>query len=292
MNITARKISSMLLSGVLAIGTYTACQPDEAGSGNGLDSPDLTASFTVTPAAGKNNKYLLEADPIGVLGVRWDKGDGAGPVAGKTIDTVFYPDAGTYRVELTAIGKGGSTAKSSKDIVVATSDPVAGNLVAGAKMEAGDESYWTPFTISGTSVSFAFGDGKLTASGGGNNGHAGIYQAIEVIGGKKYRLDLNVSGAGATDVWFEVYLGKVEPTEGQDYTNGGNYMGLNTWDGCGKTAFNGKLSTLACSGSLKGKPNVVQFDESGTIYLVIKTGGANLGTGGISIDNVELRGTN
>jgi hypothetical protein len=272
------------LLGVLTI-AIVSCQPDEFEDGNGLASADLTASFTVTPVAGAINKFLLVANPEGILGVKWDKGDGAAAV-GRTIDTVFYPDAGTYTITMSAIGKGGALATASHTVEVATSDPAAGNLVAGGKMEAEDESKWTKLAIGGNSVAFNFVDGKLVASGG-DWGHAGVYQAIEVVGGKKYKLDLSVSGSGATDTWFEVYLGKVEPAQNSDYSDGGIRLGLNTWNGCGKAVFAGRLSELSCAGS----GNTVQFEESGTIYLLIKSGGANLGDAGISIDNVELRGT-
>jgi hypothetical protein len=262
-----------------------SCQPDEFEDGNGLTSSDLAASFTATPVEGLVNTYVLKASTDNVLGVKWDKGDGVSAI-GKTIDTVFYPDAGSYAVTLTAIGKGGTLATSTQTIEVATSDPVAGNLVVGGKMEAGDESKWTKLNISG-GVTFNFVDGKAVATGG-NWGHAAIYQAIEVVAGKKYKVDLNVSGSGATDTWFEVYLGKAEPVQGNDYSDGGMKIALNTWNGCGKNEFSGKLSELSCGGS----GNVVEFTESGTVYLLIKTGGANLGTTGIAIDNVELRGAN
>jgi hypothetical protein len=270
---------------LLGVLTIAGCRPDEFEEGNGLTSPDIAASFTVTPVSGKINTYLLTADAQKVLGVKWDKGDGVS-VVGKTIDTVFYPDAGSYDITMTAIGKGGVTATATQNVEVATSDPEAGNLVLGGKMEAGDETKWTKLAINGNSVAFDFVDGKLVASGG-SWGHAGVYQAIEVIGGKKYKLDLSVSGSGATDTWFEVYLGKVEPVQGSDYADGGIRLGLNTWTGCGKSEFNGKLSEIGCVGS--GNP--IQFEESGTVYLLIKSGGADLGATGISIDNVEFRGT-
>jgi hypothetical protein len=284
-NIT--KACSMVCA--LTIGVLTGCQPDEFGSGNGLDAAPVTASFTVTKVEGKVNTYVLKSNTEGVVGVKWDQGDGAFAF-GPTIDTVVYPDAGTYTVALTTIGKSGVTATSApQDIVVATSDPVAGNLVIGGKMNEEDVDAWTKLTIGGGNVNFNFVDGKLVASGG-DWGHNAIYQAIEVIGGKKYKLDLSVSGSGATDVWFEVYLGTQEPSQNNDYSNGGIQLGINTWTGCGKTPFNGKLSSIACVGSLMGTGKTITFAESGTIYLLIKTGGANLGASGISIDNVELRG--
>jgi hypothetical protein len=284
MKLNYRKIYSLLFTAV-AIGAFTGCQPDEFEGGNGLQPEGLAASFTVTPIEGKVNTYLLKAKEENVVGVKWDKGDGTS-VVGPAIDTVFFPDAGTYDVVLTAIGKGGALATASQTVNVAKSDPNAGNLVVGGKMEEADEEAWTKLRIGDASVAFNFVDGKLVASGG-NWGHAGVYQALEVVAGKKYKLDLSVSGSGASDVWFEVYLGKDEPQQGSDYSSGGIRLGLNTWNGCGKSAFNAKLSSISCAGD--GNP--ITFDQSGTVYLLIKSGGANLGDTGISIDNVELRGT-
>ncbi len=285
MKLNRIKIYSWLASICIA-GVSISCQPDEFGDGNGLSDTNLGAAFTVTPIEGTINKYLLKAETDGVLGVKWDLGDGAGASIGNTIDTVFYPDAGEYTITLTAIGRGGVTATVSNDVDVLTSDPSAGNLVVGGKMNAGDDSNWEFVTYT-AGVSAAIVDGKMTFSGGGW-GQAGIYQTIEVEGGKKYKVDMNVSGSGATDTWFEVYVGKAVPVPGSDYNDGGKRLAINTWTGCGKTAFSGKLSAISCDGKDAG---VFSFPESGTAYLFIRGGGANLGTTGISIDNVELRGT-
>ncbi|HEY9046682.1 MAG TPA: PKD domain-containing protein [Ohtaekwangia sp.] len=289
MKLTINTMKLYAALSILVAGIFTACQPDEFGNGdgNGLSDPGISASFTITPVEGKNNTYVFAADQTDLIGVRWDKDDGVGfpKTMGKAIDTVFYPDAGTYTITLKAYGRGGASAVSSKTLTVDTSDPASGNLVVGGKMNAGDESKWNFVTYS-AGVTFAILDNKMIASGG-SGGHAGIYQAIQVEGGKKYKVDMTVSGSGATDVWFEVYVGTAEPVPGKDYNDGGTRLGLNTWAGCGKTAFNAKLSSISCSGS----GGVVTFPQSGTVYLMIRTGGSNLGTTGISIDNVELRGT-
>lgn len=276
--------------GIVTAGVFTACQPDEFedGNGNGLSDPGVTASFTMTPVADRNNTYVFKADENDLIGVQWDKGDGVGfpKGLGKAIDTVFYPDAGTYSISLKAFGRGGISNVTTQSLKVDTSDPAAGNLVVGGKMDVGDESKWN-FVTYNANATFTMIEGKLIASGG-SGGHVGVYQAIEVEGGKKYKVDMTVTGSGATDTWFEVYVGMAAPVDGQDYKDGGTRLGLNTWAGCGKTAFNGKLSALSCSGTGGG---VVTFEQSGTAYLFIRTGGANLGTTGIAIDNVEFRGT-
>src|SRR4051812_717436 len=119
----AKAISYMLI--VLTMCVYMACQPDEFGDGNGLSDPSVAASFTVTKVEGKVNTYVLKSNNEGVLGVKWNKDDGLDFNFGRMIDTVYYPDAGTYTVTLEAIGKGGIVATSApQEIVVETSDPV------------------------------------------------------------------------------------------------------------------------------------------------------------------------
>lgn len=113
---------------------------------------------------------------------------------------------------------------------------------------------------------------------GGSGGHIGIYQAVDVQAGRKYSFTFNVKGTGATDTWFEVYIGYGAPVSGADYNEGGARMGLNTWTGCGKTAFDDLLSKVGCVGS----GPIFTAPTTGKVYLVIRTGGANLGSGGIT----------
>ena len=278
----------LVATGIVAVGIYAGCKPEKFGDGNGLSSPNLNASFTVTPVANKANYYVLKADETGVLAVKWDLGDGAGSAIGKATDTVFYPDAGKYTITLTTVGKGGTQKTASQDVTVATSDPVAGNLVLGGNMAASDDAYWTHLTFS-PGVTMSISDGKMVAIGG-NGGHAAVAQAIDVIGGKKYKVDMLVSGSGATDTWFEVYVDTKVPQNGVDYPSSNKLISLNTWAGCGKIAFSGKLSGLSCSGV--DSKNIFSFPNSGKVYLVIKSGGSNLGVTGISFTKVEFRGTN
>jgi hypothetical protein len=290
MNSAIKYIKAASLGLVLgAAGVFSGCTPEEITKNNGLTDTSLSPSFTIEPVQGKNNTYVFKIDPKGVLGVKWDKGTGAGLVAGKGIDTVFYPDAGDYTITFEAMGRGGAKATTSQTLNVPTSDPVAGNLVVGGKMNDSDASAWNKIIIS-AGVDFVLKDGKMIASGG-NWGHAAIYQQINVEANKKYKFGMNVSGNGATDTWFEVYFGKKAPENGVDYSDGGKKFGLNTWGGCGSTPFNGDIAIIGCDAQLAGKNGEIMFAESGPVYLLIKTGGANLGTGGISIDNVELRGS-
>jgi hypothetical protein len=280
------KINAGLIAlGILSAAIYTGCRPEKFDVGNGLVSTNLNPSFSVTQVSGKPNYYALKADETGVLGMKWDFGDGSGTHAGKAIDTAFFPDAGAYNVTLTVMGKGGGLKTVTQPVTVATSDPQSGNLVQGSKMQAGDDAKWTHVTYT-QGVTLAIQDGKMVATGG-NGGHAGVYQTIDVVAGKKYKVDMLVSGNGATDTWFEVYVGMDVPVAGSDYNSGGTRIALNTWAGCGKKPFSGSLSSISCSGN----GNTVTFNKSGTAYLMIRTGGSSLGTTGIAFTNVTFRGS-
>jgi hypothetical protein len=257
---------------------------------NGLTETNLNAEFTITPVAGSDHRFVVTASDSSYILSKWDFDNGAGAVAGRHSQQVFLPDAGTYNITHYAVGRGGAHFSASKSVDIATSDPAAGNLVEGGKFEtAEDEAKWTSFTIDGSSVTWSRSGGKMTVSGG-NWGHAGIYQAVEVEANKEYRFDMVVSGSGASETWFEVYFGKAKPAAGTDYTEGGRRIGMSTWDGCATSTFSGKITEIGCVGDLLDSDGKISFATGGTIYLVIKCGGANLGTSGISIDNVELRG--
>jgi hypothetical protein len=267
-------------------GLFSGCEKKEF-TARPLSESSLEAGFTLTTV--NANNYIAQVKDSSYILSKWDFGTGSGVAVGKATERVFFPDAGSYTITHYAVGKGGSSFSSNQVVNVASSDPARGNLVQGGKFEtAADEAKWTPITIS-AGVSWARNAGKMVATGGGF-GHAAIYQAITVEANKDYKFGMTVSGSGATDTWFEVYFGTVAPVAGADYTNGGIRIALNTWAGCGNSAFNGNIATIGCDGALVGKNGVVRFTTAGTIYLLIKTGGGNLGTTGISVDNVELRG--
>lgn len=277
----------LLVAGMLSL--FAGCSKPTVDN-RGISESNLNAEFTITPVSGSANRFVIAATDSSYIFSKWDIGDGAGAVISKHKQEIFLPDAGTYTIIHYAAGKGGAIFSVSKTLTVATSDPAAGNLVKGAKFESpDDDAKWTRFTISSPAIAWTMAGGKLTATGGGW-GHSGIYQAITVQANKDYRFGMVVSGSGATDTWFEVYFGTTQPAQNSDYSNGGVQIALNTWAGCANTAFNGNINSIGCEGALAGKNGKIRFAQSGTIYLVIKTGGANLGTSGISIDNVELRG--
>jgi len=282
------KTAYCLLFGIAVTAIYMGCQPVSTGDGNGLISTNLTASFTVTPLTGKSNYYVLKANETGLLGLKWDLGDGGGASVGAAIDTVFYPDAGTYTITLTAIGKGGTTATASQNVTIATSDPNSGNLIVGGKFGPGDDAKWIHFVVgSGNNMVINTTKGVMTSNQSGFQA-GGIAQQVTLTAGKKYMVDMIVSGSGMTNSWFEVWVDTKAPVNGQDYNTGIKPISLLTYSGCGINAFNGKLSVLNCSGS--GDPFTVA--TTGLYYVVIKNGGDNTGLTGVSFTNVSVRGVN
>ena len=266
--------------------SITSCQPDDSIVNNGLTDNNVDASFQIVPVEGKVNIYKLIANTTGVTSSLWDTG--AGFYAGKMVEEISLPDAGTYTISHTAIGKGGGKATTSKEVIVATSDPLKGNLVKGGSfVTAEDQANWK-IVAYGAGGNWTYSAKGATVSGG----HAGIYQAIDVVKDKEYTIDMSVTGGASTDMWFEVYAGKADPaTTSGDYSDGGKVMGLNTWDGCGNNTVSGKLSVIGCTknAKLNIKSNVVKFDTTGKIYLMVRCGGG-IAPGGLTIKGVELRG--
>lgn len=108
---TALKLFSIASLALLFV---TGCQPDKEGE---LGTP-ATASFTITPVAGKVNTYALQSTSQNAFGFQWDKGNGSF-VKGKATDTAYFPLKGTFKVQLRAFGRGGyDTASQSVTITV------------------------------------------------------------------------------------------------------------------------------------------------------------------------------
>jgi PKD repeat protein len=85
--------------------------------------PKPVASFTVTPITGMVNKYLLTSTSQNSFRYDWDKGTG-NFAQGKQVDTVYFPDAGTYTVKLLSYGQSGMDS-AKQNVTVAADDPAA-----------------------------------------------------------------------------------------------------------------------------------------------------------------------
>ena len=294
MNIKIRKTKySVIMFNLISMILMTACQPEDSFKNNGLTATDIDASFTVTPVDGVTNWYTLQAQSTtNVIANWWDIDDGSGKYIGKNNEEIFLPDAGTYNLSHTAVAKGGATYMSSQELTVEVSDPNSGNIVKGGKFATSDDiAQWT---IGGTGSSdgvwtFANGKATLTASGWAGRG---IYQAVDVIEGKTYKIDMIASStSGVSETWFEVYCGYSVPTTTGDYSEGGKLYSISTWDNAdANNPFSGKISNLMLGKADENK-GVFTATTTGTAYLVIRGGGNDM-KDGISITNIEMRGTN
>ena len=165
------------------------------------------------------------------------------------------------------------------------------NMIDGGDMS--DATKWNVTKTDMTETTTEFADGALKFSNGTGPSQTNVlvWTSVEVEAGKNYRFAAKVKGSGASNSWLEVLFGTAEPVANSDYSTG-LYTGLNTWDGCATSTFNGNLATLGCKANAAGtgKGGAVTFEESGTIYIVFKGGSwdGSLGTEGITLDDVQL----
>ncbi|CAM3084093.1 hypothetical protein [Flavobacterium frigoris] len=285
------KRSVYLMFIIATLGSLTCCQPDTIGEGNGLTDSNVDATFTFTPVAEKTNTYKLMAQTQSVILSKWDTGDGL--YIGKMNEEISLPDAGTYQIRHVAVGRGGSENTTIKEIIVATSDPLKGNLVQGGNFaNATDHAKWKVMNLSPSGAAkWTFKTGSAIINSNGGWSQEAIYQAIDVVKDKEYKIDMLVSSQnGSDETWFEVYAGTTVPESGVEYKDN-RVMGLSTWDGCAKAAFSGKLSMVGCVKNQIGSiSNVVKFSQTGKIYLVFRSGGNIFTSSGITIAKVEFRG--
>jgi len=253
-----------------------------------ITSDMLDAGFTVELVSANN--YLITANSLeNIIFHEWDLDNGLGFVQGTESSELSLPDAGDYEIIHRVAGAGGIYSSEVSTVVsVPVSDPIAGNIVRGGKFDS--EANIAEWTIGGTgSVDgvWTFADNKATLTASDWAGR-GIYQAIEVEEGRSYQIDMYVSStSGCTDTWFEVYCGYSDPAaSSEDYSDGGKLLEISTWGGTATAAFGQNFSTIATNPEANG---VFTATATGTVYLVIRGGGADM-QDGISITNVEMRG--
>jgi hypothetical protein len=199
-----------------------------------------------------------------------------------------FTKTGVYKVEHRVVGRVGGTNFVSEQSFTVTipAEPEAENgpnLIASPNFE--DPTDWTVLRINSSGASWSFASGAATISG--TTGHQAIYQAITVEAGREYEFDMNVSGAGSSNTWFEVYVSATAPTPNSDYNAGGKRIQLNTWAGCATTAFDGLLSEEQC-GEADVLGNTITFAQSGTVYFLIKCGSGDGNINSITVKDVTF----
>ncbi|TRX35469.1 hypothetical protein FNW52_10530 [Flavobacterium sp. ZT3R18] len=274
-----------LMLTIITLSSLESCQSEDIVD-NGLSDATVDPAFTIKPVEGSANKFTLVAQTKNALGSKWDLGNGVGLYTGKMTEAIFLPDAGTYTITHTVIGRGGVVNTTTQNIIVATPDPIAGNILKGGKLvDTADWGKWT-ITNPASSAKIVFGNGSATLTSSGWAGQ-GMYQAVNVVAGKKYVIDMVTSSTtGCNNTWLEMYCGYSIPVEGTDYSEGGKLRALSTWDGCAKAPFSGKISVVGC----KPENNLGIFTatKTGVAYLVMRGGGEDM-KAGIKIQNIEMR---
>lgn len=252
-----------------------------------------------TPAAAPLATYQYEVDADDQLTVHftnystnatsyaWDFGDNAGTSTDKD-PSYTYTDGGTYTVTLTATGAGGS-ADHSKDVTVIK--PGGTNLIVNGGFD--DNSEWTIGQYNGNNAgTVAIENGVATFNKGiqgewGTEPHVGIHQMVEVTAGS-YLFDLHIITNGIDEVWFEVWVGPNAPVDGEDYNEDNGAMkalSFNTWECEDNKTYTGQMVDAACQGT-----DGTAVLETGTYYVVIRSGGITCSDDGIVIDDVTMVG--
>lgn len=265
--------------------TFVGCKKGDNSSYEQYGAVDsLTATFTVTPVAGNDTKFVITNTTKGqVVGTRWDIGKGGGAVMGKTTDTVFYPLAGTYTIKMQALDKRGKLYSAPVATVTTTkNDPAYDNLLKGGKMNTGDDQFWGKYDANANKIIWTLAGNAYTATTATRpvsaSVNGGIYQAVQVVANKTYRFAMNATYGVTQDAWLEIYLGQTIPADGKDYTDNKKlgYITWGTW-----TAYSGTRTFD------------LTFGASGTIYVVIKAGcnspNGHFSTQGIAVTNVDFR---
>ena len=270
------KFSIQILMGFLLL-SLTACN-DEENLPTPPTSDDVNFTYTVDPD--NANRIIFNGTAnVETWYTHWNFDDNTSAEGMQAEKTFFLK--GDYEVRFKIFTEGGTAEKIQ--IISIAEDIIGPNLVENGELN--NENGWTVLPISG-GVEVAFQGGNATWTGGGW-GHVGIYQTIEVEANTTYQIQMDVAGSGMSDCWFEVYVGTTTPMPGVDYTDGGIRLGLSTWDGCGSDAFSGPLTALSCSNN--SGDGTFSFPNNVTAYFVIRTGGANLGTDGVTVDNISVR---
>lgn len=217
----------------------------------------------------------------------WDFGDGLGTSTEES-PTYVYASEGTYTVILSALKDGQMDEFSSE--VTTILNP---NLISNSGFD--DDSGWTIINIDASdngkgSVNIEDGVVKFSESESPTDPwkHWAVYTAVNLDPGT-YQFDMDMTYSNINDVWGEVYIGAAQPTDnsGQDYNGDQQVLrAYNAWD-CGNLK---TYSGSAVAGGCDPEANPGQFEitSAGMYYLLFRTGGAQWGAEGISLDNWSL----
>tara|TARA_R110002049_G_scaffold235268_1_gene408529 strand:+ start:3249 stop:4550 length:1302 start_codon:yes stop_codon:yes gene_type:complete len=176
-------------------------------------------------------------------------------------------------------------------MVLATTFGFAQNLITNGTFD--DATGWTVVNQYGTDstnglVTFSSGTvnfGKIDPADGGWI-HMGIYTSVTLTDGW-YQFDMDMTFDGINSIWGEAYIGSVEPVQNSEYSGDQQVIkAYNAWD-CAQT-YTGKAVAFGCDDTNPGK---FEITTNGTYYLLFRTGGAEFGASGVTLDNFTLTTT-
>ena len=246
---------------------------------NPVDS--LVASFTVTPVQGDSTRFAVTNTTPGIcVGTRWNADQGNGFTGGRVVDTLFYPIAGTYNIKMQALDKRGKL-YTAGPIAVTTKVNDPRYVLKGGQMRLGDNLYWSHFDQNTPYGIWTFSPGAYTVTGNPKN--SGIYQAVQLTGGKTYNISIAYSASTYNSTWGEVWVGKYQPVNGSDYSANAPSAGNASTQTPTFVSWSSSTTSLS-SGT---KTSTFTPGTTGTYYLVIKVGtGSSFGS--VVISNVSM----
>lgn len=241
----------------------------------------LKASFTVKPVPGSNTKFVVANTTEGnCVGTYWNLDQGGGYAGGNLTDTVFFPLAGTYNIRMKALDKRGRLYTAGPIAVTTTvNDPRY--MLKGGQMRPGDEAHWGIFNQGPRMGIWALANGAYTVTNNPNN--TGIYQAVQLVAGKKYNVSITYEAKSYNSSWGEVWIGKFQPVNGADY--GANAPSSGNASSSTPTFVSWASSTTALTSGTKTSSFTPA--TSGTYYFTIKVGTGN-SFSSVAISNVSL----
>jgi hypothetical protein len=241
----------------------------------------LTASFTVTPVPGDGTRFVVANTTPGIcVGTFWNSDQGNGFVGGRVVDTLFYPLAGIYNIKMQALDKRGHLYTVGPITVTTTiNDPRY--ILKGGQMRTGDNLFWSHFDQGTPNGIWTFAPSAYTVTGNPKN--CGIYQAVQLTGGKTYNISITYSASSYNSTWGEVWVGKYQPVNGSDYSASAPSAG----NASTQTPTFVSWSSSTNSFTSGTKTSTFTPSSTGTYYFVIKVGtGSSFGS--IIISNVSM----
>jgi hypothetical protein len=267
---------------VLGIIILFGCKKDSNTSYEVYKAVDsLAATFTVTPVQGDSTRFAVTNTTKGsCVGTLWNSDQGNGYVGGRVIDTIFYPLAGTYNITMQAVDKRGHL-YTARPITVTTMKNDPRYIIKGGQMRAGDDQYWSHFDQGTPYGIWTLAPGAYTVTGNPKN--CGIYQAVQLTGGKTYNVSITYSASVYNSTWAEVWIGKYQPVNGSDYSATAPAAGNASTQT--PTFVSWSSSTTAASSGVK--TGTFTPGTTGTYYFVIKVGtGSSFNS--VTINNVSM----